>query len=191
MLVDANGNELPKVNGQYTTTQNGYLEIKALGTGNVVSIDSLDSSEQGQPNGNPPTPGTNRGFSYYFDLNDLFQSNKPTATGDTVANSAINMMVEQRLQDNPSLISLGQLTASPQSADPTAPPNYTYERNPGDNSVVQQFAALGAATLNFAAAGGLGATSQTLQRLCRADRRRGGDQRRGRHDQQHQRADAA
>ncbi|MDE3038370.1 MAG: flagellar hook-associated protein FlgK, partial [Pseudomonadota bacterium] len=83
MLVDASGNELPKIGGQYTTTQNGYLEIKADGSTNVIAIDSLDSTEQGKPNGVPPQAGTGWGFSQYFALNNFFTSNQLTATGDT------------------------------------------------------------------------------------------------------------
>jgi len=79
-----------------------------------------------------------------------------------VAGSALNMQVEQRLQQNPGLLSLGQLSQSSQSVDPNAPPNYTYQLNAGDNSVIQSLSALSTASVNFAAAGGLGATSQSF-----------------------------
>jgi flagellar hook-associated protein FlgK len=161
-LVDANGIELPKVNGQYVTNVQGFLKIAAGNTSNVVSIDSLDSIEQGQPNNNPAIPGTNANFSSYFALNNFFDSNKLTGTGDTVYGSAANLQVEKRIAVNPSLVSLGTLTRSPQPTDPLAPPNYTYESAVGDGSVVTKLAALGSAAVNFKAAGGLGNTQQSF-----------------------------
>ncbi len=163
LLVDANGNELPKdSNGNYITTQNGFLKIKAGNSSNLIAIDSLNSSQQGQPANDPPIAGSNQGFSQYFNLNNFFKSNSLTTTGDAVAGSAANLQVEQRLRDNPGLISLGTLTQGAQPADPTALPNYTYVRNPGDNSVIQQLASLGTASVNFPIAGGLGATTQSF-----------------------------
>jgi flagellar hook-associated protein 1 FlgK len=163
ILVDANGNELPKnANGTYVTNENGFLVIKAASNTNTIAINSLDSIEQGQPNNTPPIPGTNQGFSSYFALNNFFKSNKLTGSGDTVAGSALNMQVVQSLQDNPGLLSLGQLTQNKQSVIPNAPPNYTYVLNPGDNSVIQQMASIATNIINFPESGGLGATSQTL-----------------------------
>jgi len=161
-LVDAQGKELPKVGGKYITTESGYLKIAAYNSNNMIVVDSLDSVELGRPNGNPPQPGTNRGFSHYFDLNDFFVSNIPTATGDTVSGSALRLRVNQNIQNNPGLLSLGQMTRRPQSNTPGAPYNYTYELNPGDNSVIQKMAGLSLLTVNFGAAGGLGATGQTF-----------------------------
>ncbi|MDE3037451.1 MAG: hypothetical protein KGJ21_03200, partial [Pseudomonadota bacterium] len=68
----------------------------------------------------------------------------------------------QNLQNNPGLVALGQLTQSPPSTALNAPPNYTYERNPGDNSVAQKLSALGLANITFIAAGGLGTTQQSF-----------------------------
>jgi flagellar hook-associated protein FlgK len=161
-LVDANGNELPKVNGQYTSEQSGYLKLQAGTSSYVLAIDSLDSKEMGRTNVSPAVPGTNRGFSHYFDLNDFFKSNVPTNTGDTIAGSALALEVEGRIRNNPGLISLGQMIRSSDSVNPNLPPNFTYHLNPSDNSVVTRLAQLGSQTLNFAAAGGLGATTQTL-----------------------------
>lgn len=161
-LVDANGNELPKTAGQYTTLQNGFLKIEAGGATHVISIDSLDSLELGRSSDIPPTPASNRGFSHYFDLNDFFQSNNPIAGGDTTANSALNMQVERRLRNNPSLISTGVLVQGSQPTDSGLPANYTYERNPGDNSLIQRLSTLSSTALSFTAAGGLGASVQTF-----------------------------
>lgn len=161
-LVDANGNELPKIGGQYVTTQNGYLKIAANGSTNVIAIDSLDSAEQGKPNGVPPQAGTNWGFSQYFGLNDFFTPNTLTATGDTVANSALNFTVKQAIKNSPALVALGYLEQGTQPVDVTQPPNYTYVRNPGDNRVAQKLAALGVSLTTFAASGGLGTTQQSF-----------------------------
>lgn len=158
-LVDANGIELPKTNGKYTTAVSGYLQIKANNSTYVVALDSMDSAQNGQPANTPAVPGTGRGFSYYFELNNFFQSNKPTQTGDTVAGSAANLQVESRFKSNAGLLSLGNLTPSPKLGSNTTA---TYERNISDNSVIQKLAALANQSINFAAAGGLGASSQTL-----------------------------
>ena len=161
-LVDANGVELPKVNGQYVSTVSGYLEILASNPANNIAINSLNSQEQGKPNLSPAIAGTNQGFSSYFALNNFFNSNKPTATGDTVAGSAGKLSVEQRIVNNNSLMSLGQLTQGSISATAGSPPNYTYQLNPGDNSVITNLAGVAAQQVVFAAAGGLGTTTQTL-----------------------------
>lgn len=161
-LVDENGNELPKINGAYTNSQAGYLQIKAGTSTSNIAIDSLDSREMGNPTVSPTIPGSNRSFSHYFDLNDFFKSNKPTNTGDTVSGSALNFAVEQRFRDNPNLISLGQMIKGPDSSALNAKPNFTYQLNPGDNSVITKLAQLAGTNLNFTASGGLGATTNTL-----------------------------
>ena len=156
ILVDANGNELPKVGGQYVTTEPGYLKILATGS-NVVALDSLDSNELGRPDDDPPVDATNRGFSYYFGLNNFFTD---TYDDDRITGSAYNLSIDQRLVSNPNLISLGQLVLSPQPADGS--PLYTYERGAGDNSVIQQLSSLANLAVSFAAAGGLGSSTQTF-----------------------------
>ncbi len=161
-LVDANGNELPKRNGVYTNEVPGYLQITAGSSTSTIAIDSLDSKELGNPTVSPVVPGSNRGFSHYFDLNDFFASNHPISTGDTLAGSAVNLAVEQRFRNDPGLLSLGQMIKSPNSINPNNPPNYTYQLNPGDSSIITKLAQLAGTNINFAAAGGLGATAQTL-----------------------------
>jgi flagellar hook-associated protein FlgK len=154
MLVDENGDELPKVNGEYGD-QEGYLRIVSLNSLYTVAIDELDSKQIGLPNDVPPQDGTNRAFSHYFELNNFFRSNEPTQTGDKLKNSALNMEVESRLQRNPTLISTGKLVLSRQPVDPEADPFYTYERYSGDNDLAQAFAKLGISAFTFTAAGGL------------------------------------
>lgn len=161
-LVDANGVELPKVNGQYVNGKPGYLQIQTSGSSSFLAIDSMNSQEQGKPNVNPAVPGTGRGFSYYFEMNNFFHSNLPTNTGDTVTRSANKLAVEQRFKTNNSLFTLGQLSIGGNSALPGAPPNYTYQLNPGDNSMVSKLAAISTKIIPFGVAGGLGATAQTL-----------------------------
>jgi len=158
MLVDANGKELPKIGSEYINTKDGYLVIKAANSNYTVAIDSLDSKQLGTNGGN----GTNRGFAHYFELNNFFNSNAPITTGDTVANSALNLSVAERLKTNPSLISMGTMTLSNQPVDTSLPPNYTYTREKGDNSVIQKLAALGTNAVAFSTAGGLSATSTTF-----------------------------
>jgi len=158
MLVDANGNELPKYQGVYTSTQQGYLKITSGSSSNYIAIDTLASAELGKPYDNPPTAATNRGFSQFFGLNNFFVDDGDPRTVKT-AGSAASLQVEQRLSDNPNLISLGKLTPTTNS-DGTS--NYGYERNIGDNSVIQALATLGSQAVAFGAAGGLGQTSQSF-----------------------------
>ena len=161
MLVDENGNELSKVNGSYGDQQ-GYLKIVSLNEDYTIAIDELDSSQRGQLNDLPPRPGTDRGFSYYYELNNFFTSNEPTRTGDTIRNSALNLAVESRLRTNPTLMSTGNLERSNQPADPDADPLYTYERYSGDQSMAQALAELGVGVRSFSAAGGLPDTNLTF-----------------------------
>lgn len=161
-LVDINGKELTKIGGRYTNTVPGYLQLRA-GTSNYqIAIDSLDSTEGGNPTISPVTPGSNRSFSHYFELNNFFQSNVPTNTGDTIKNSALNLKVEDRFSENPGLLSLGQMIKKADPSNPLLNPNYTYQVNPGDNSVVSKLSTLSSANINFIAAGGLGATLNTF-----------------------------
>lgn len=156
-LVDENGVELSKINGVYTTTQKGYLKIESGDSNSYIAIDSLDSNEQGKPNDTPKTAATNRSFSHYFGLNNFFVDDGDPRTIKTVG-SAAALKVETRLSTNPNLIALGKLTASPLPNDTSKPPLYTYERNVGDNSIIQALAKLGIQGVDFAAAGGLGQT---------------------------------
>lgn len=118
MLVDENGVELPMVNGVYAD-QVGYLKLEALDPNYRISIDELDSRQLGLASANPTVPGSGRGFSHYFELNNFFKSNNPIAAGDTLTNSAINMAVEDRFTLDPNLISTGQLTRSNQPTNST------------------------------------------------------------------------
>lgn len=160
MLVDAQGNELPKTGGNYSADAYGYLKIEST-SGYTFAIDELNSRQNGLLLGDKTHPGTGRGFSHFFELNNFFNSNRPIETGDTLRNSAINFSVAERLRSNPALISLGTLTGSPTPAGAFAPP-YTYERNIGDNSIIQRLAKFGLETQGFLAAGGLAAASLTV-----------------------------
>lgn len=159
IMVDADGVELPKINGEYTTDQQGFLKIVAGSSAYTVAIDSLDSADQGVSDGVSPVDATGYGFSHYFHLNDFFVS----SGDDAVAGSALNLAVVQRLIDDPSLISLGSLVAvGGDDAEANAVASYTYQRTIGDNSFIQQLADLGIGGIAFTAAGGLGATTQSF-----------------------------
>lgn len=161
ILVDEEGNELPKSYGEYGE-QEGYLKLVSSNVDYTIAIDELGSKEMGVPNDLPPRPGSNRGFSWYFELNNFFHSNVPSDEGDTLKNSAYYMAVEERFEETPSLLSTGSLQPSNQPADPNRYPLYTYERFSGDNSIAQQLAELGIKPLDFAAAGGLSEASLSL-----------------------------
>lgn len=159
IMVDAKGVELPKINGQYTS-QSGYLKLVG-GNGVSIAIDSLDSRQQGVF-GDPSDNGTNYGFSQYFGLNNFFSSNGPTASGDTLKNSAINLKVRDTLKNDPNQISIGALVLQRQPADANSKPQYTYVRYSGDNNVAQAMAKLSSSTVKFNAAGGLPTTQLSL-----------------------------
>lgn len=167
LLVDENGVEIASNNGVYLTDRQGYLKLETNDSRHTVAIDELDSNEGGLDQiyanaGVSEHDATNRGFSHYFELNNFFESNQPTDTGDTLKNSAIHLAVEQRFDDNASLISLGNLTRSNQPADPNDDPLYTYERFISDNNVIQDLAKLSLTTQDFDPAGGLAHTRQTF-----------------------------
>jgi flagellar hook-associated protein FlgK len=157
ILADADGVELPKVNGKYVSTEEGYLKLIAGNSSYVIAIDSLDSEELGDPEADPPVEGTGRGFSHYFGLNNFFVGND---NDDDVTNSALNFAVEQRLINNPNLISTGTLTSVYTASG--AIPTYSYQRTVGDQSVVLELASLANTSMLFAAAGGIGSITQTL-----------------------------
>lgn len=161
-LVDEDGVELPIINGRYTNDRPGFLTLVTPNTQHNIAIDSLDSRELGNATVSPVIVGSNRGFSHFFELNNFFESNNPISTGDSVALSALNLKVESRLRANPGLISLGQMIQSPTDVGPDAIPNYTYQLNPGDNSIIAKISALSNGNIAFLAAGGLGATVNTF-----------------------------
>jgi len=159
-LVNANGVELPIINGAYSTTEKGYLQITGGNSSYLVAIDSLDTAEGGRPNAVPPVASTDRSFAHYFELNNFFASNR-TSNGvvDDVKGSAVNLTVSKNIMNNVDLISLGTLARSPQPTDPLAPPLYTYVRNIGDNTVISRMAEFATKIVDFDAAGDLGETS--------------------------------
>lgn len=161
-LVDADGNELPKTNGSYEDGE-GYLVIEGNDLfGYRVAIDELDSQQQGVISQTPAETGTYRGFSHFFELNNFFKSNNPIASGDTRKHSALYLEVEDRIVDDPNLVSTGDLVRSPQPVNPNLPPQYTYERYVGDNSLAQALAKVGVSQIDFDEAGGLPTTSLTF-----------------------------
>lgn len=158
-FVDANGDPVPP-------GYPGFLRIEVEDPArHGIAIDEMNSVERGVYDANPIINGTNKGFSHYFELNNFFERNPYAneANGyDTLKNSALNLRVEQRIVDNPNLISTGELIATKQPADPSAKPVYTYELGAGGNQIATKLAALARASLGFAAAGSLPSTSKPL-----------------------------
>jgi flagellar hook-associated protein FlgK len=161
IMVDANGVELPQINGKYQDVQ-GYVKLVTQDDKHTIAIDSMDSKQLGVTSTSPQAAGTNRGFSHFFELNNFFKSNAPTATGDTTKGSALNFAVEKRLSDNANLISIGQLERTNQPANPTALPLYSYERRLANNTTIQKLAKLDVESQSFAAAGGLDSSRQSF-----------------------------
>ena len=158
-MVDENGVELLKNNGVYTSNKQGFLKLETS-DGLKLVIESQDSKQLGVINQTPTEEGTGRGFSHYFGLNNFFQNNGQTLTGDVLTGSAINLQVDDRFLGNANLISLGHLEQSNQPVGEDAKALYTYERYISNNEIVQQLAGLKNESITFAAAGGLGLTTQ-------------------------------
>lgn len=157
MLVDEDGNELPKFNGVYTTAQQGFLKIVSDNSSQVMAIDTMDSLDEGQPNSSPPVEGTGRGFLHYFGLNNFFVEEDDS---DTLTNAALRLQVRSDLITSPSRISLGSLVQT--AAISSTEPLYTYERQVGDNSAITRIAGLADTVVSFDEAGSIGQTNQTF-----------------------------
>ncbi|MFZ4541707.1 MAG: flagellar hook-associated protein FlgK [Rickettsiales bacterium] len=162
ILVDDKGNELPTVNGKYIDAPS-FLKIVSGNASYGVAIDEMDSSQLGKPDGSPAELGTNWGFSHYFGLNNFFESNEPTLTGDTRRNSAYNLKVQDRFVADATLISTGNLTKVATSLSSNNREVYSYARYAGDNATAQLMSALNTTVLSFDAAGGLPRADQSLQ----------------------------
>lgn len=162
ILVDGNGTEIRKVNGEYVDQYPAYLKLVTGDASYTIAIDEMSSKQLGTTSELPTSKGTNWGFSHFFGLNDFFAPNQLSATGDTVKNSALNLKVSQRLIDDPNLVSTGDLVLQNQSSDPNAPPQWTYVRYAGDNQLATRMASLASTSINFDAAGGLPAIGVTL-----------------------------
>lgn len=165
IMVDADGNELPKINGKYVDSP-GYLKLVGANYGDqfTVAIDELDSAQLGKPDGDPAEDGTNWGFSHYFGLNNFFTSNgEGTLTGETLTNSAYNLTVDERLLNNANLISTGTLAQVPASTATRNNTVYTYAIYAGDNSSIQALSKLSTDIVSFDYAGGLPPAQESLQ----------------------------
>ncbi|MDB2414682.1 flagellar hook-associated protein FlgK [Rickettsiales bacterium] len=147
-LVDANGNSV-------STGQPGFLKITTTAGQNYgIAINELDSQEVGLPT-TPTSQVTNKGFSHYFQLNDLFTTNS------TTKGSAINMSVRSDIASNPNLISIGELTLSNQPID-TTKALYTYELGSGNTKIASRIAALDQSSVSFSAAGTISSLNVTI-----------------------------
>lgn len=161
IMVDANGNELPKINGRYIDTDVGYLKLVAV-DGAYVSIDEMDSKHLGNQNTVPASGVTNRAFSHYFGLNNLFEDNLAYGQIESLDGAAINLKVEEAIARDPNLISTGKMVLQRQPSSPNDPPQWTYVRYNGDNQTSEAMAALATKGVNFGAAGGLPMSNLTI-----------------------------
>ncbi|MEX2643002.1 MAG: flagellar hook-associated protein FlgK [Acetobacterales bacterium] len=129
------------LSGDFAAVQNGALVLSVSG-GFGIAMDELDSAIG--------DGGTDRGFSYFFGLNDFF-----TVDPDGSDNVAGTIAVNQRLLAQPSEVSRGMLRAT---SDGTS-----YELTPGDDTVVRQIADKFDEQIAFPSAGGLAAVNATLE----------------------------
>ena len=147
-MVDSNGN--PVVN----PTQPAYLQIVG-NNGTTLGIDEMTSQEVGVPSSQ--VPATNDGFSGYFQLNDFFTQNNSTILGSSAENLAVNKSIAA----DPELMSVGQLSLSPQPSDPNSA-LYTYEVGISSNGAANALASLQEQSITFPPAGTLPKFSNTI-----------------------------
>ena len=162
ILVDENGVEIPKADDGTYINAEGYLKLIGGGTDYRIAIDSSNSQQLGKFDVIPPEEGSNRGFSFFFGMNNFFTTSDPIPTGDAVKNSAINLRVEDRLINDPNLISVANLQRVRQSSNAADVPRYTYELQSGDNSTALKLSNLVGELVRFEAAGDLATSSVTL-----------------------------
>jgi flagellar hook-associated protein 1 FlgK len=147
-IVDANGDLV-------ATGQPGYLKITTTSGRNLgIAIDEMDSEETGLPS-TTSADITHKGFSDYFELNNLYLSH------NTVEGSAINLKVRPDIIANNGLLSRGALVLSNQPSDPTKA-LYSYELGSGNNTNLMAMAALNKSDVTFQAAGGIPLISTTF-----------------------------
>ncbi len=146
-LVDANGNTITD------DTTPGYLKISTSSSSYRVSIDQLDSNEEGLVGTDSADSATGRGFSHFFGLNNFF------TFGDELSNSAINIAVRSDIATNPSLLATGKVKQSLSTGTDSI---YTYELGSGSNETALDLLRLQNTNISFAAAGGLPELSTTL-----------------------------
>lgn len=136
-LVDADGN--------VTTSGEGYLQLTGYSADIRVAIDEMDSADGGEA-GDVST-ATNRGFSYFFELNNFFTSND-----NELRNSALNLDVESRILANTGLFAMGRLAASITTG---TDPVYTYETSISSSGNITALADLVLEQVTFDEAGTL------------------------------------
>lgn len=147
-LVDADGNVITD-----GTTQ-GYLRLTAGNSELGIVIDELDSQESGLSTDTSIT-ATNRGFSHYFGLNNLFDEY------DTTSGSALNLSIREDILSTPNNLSLGGYSQAV-STGVTGIENYTYSISIGDNSIIKQLAELKDTLTTFSATGGIPLTTTSI-----------------------------
>lgn len=148
-LVDANGSVV-------TAGQAGFLQIRSSdGNSYGIAIDNLNSEEVGTPT-TPTADITNRSFSHFFGLNDLFLRNN-----EQVAGSAINMQIRSDIAQDSNNLAVGTLTLSNQPSD-TDQALYTYELGAGNSETVRSLAALGESSATFSATSTFSQTSTSF-----------------------------
>lgn len=145
--VDALGNEVG-------VGQAGFLKIETASSSYTVAIDELDSQEVGTSS-TATADITNRGFSHYFGLNNLFVENADTE------NSAVNFAIRSDISTNSNMIATGDLTLSNQPSD-TNSALYTYESSNGSSNIARRMAAVSETVVVFPSAGSFPQTSNTI-----------------------------
>jgi flagellar hook-associated protein 1 FlgK len=136
-LVDASGN--------ISVTGEGYLQLKGFTSDIRVGIDELDSRDAGEVNDS--STATSRGFSYFFELNNFFNS------GDNeTRNSSLNLALEDRIISNKGLFATGRMIASFNTG---SSPLYTYETSISNSDNIAELAGLALSQIEFDEAGTL------------------------------------
>jgi flagellar hook-associated protein 1 FlgK len=111
----------------------GYLVIEAMMPGMRIIINEVSDSTPSKDLGYIPpaglvTPATYKSFSHYYNLNNLL------ASPNEERNASRGMSVKQSILDNPNLMALGAVKATPAGADVgtmKARAKLTFQNNPG------------------------------------------------------------
>jgi flagellar hook-associated protein 1 len=153
-IVDELGNDLA-----LNSTKNGYIKLQSANSSYHIVIDSLDSSQNGNPVDN--ILGTKESFSYFFGLNDLFVRNDNKEYWNQKKNTAVSFALREDVKMNPSYLARTRITKDLDYTD-TSTELFTYHISEGDNSALTDMVALTNKNIIFSEAGSLSATQVTL-----------------------------
>lgn len=155
-IVDKNGQALTDLYGNELVPGNleeGFLKITGIGD-NRITIQSGKTVDGGLSTDSSDIP-TNKSFSAYFGMNNLFVDN------GKVEGAAYKMKIRDDIAKDPNLLSIGELSKITNSTT-AGGTYYTYGVGAGSNQTASKIANLSIANISFKSAGGLPNLSGSL-----------------------------